>query len=118
MSKLLDEIKIDLNFIKGHTLQPQWFKVLKIFILLGVCVGYLRLFGLAKTVTFFGLFFFLMLVVHMVYRVKTNTWKKGWLDFRVVEENGVPRAKSIGKYYYTAGILGAILSFAISQMWF
>lgn len=32
MSKLLAEIKHDLNFIKSHTLQPRWFKVLKIFV--------------------------------------------------------------------------------------
>jgi hypothetical protein len=118
MSKLLEEIKVDLNFIKGHTLQPQWFKVLKVFILLAVCVGYYRWFGLIKTVAFFAIFFSLMLVVHLVYRVKTDTWQKSWLDFRVVEENGEIRAKSIGKYYYMAGISGAILSFAIGQMLF
>ena len=118
MSKLLDEIMVDLRFIKGHTLQPKWFKVLKVFVLLGVCVGYYRLFGLAKMVAFFAIFFFLMLLVHMTYRVKTHTWKQTWLDFVVVEENGEIKPKSIGKYYYTAGILGAILSFAISQILF
>lgn len=118
MSKLLDEIMVDLRFIKGHTLQPKWFKVLKVFILLGVCAGYYRLFGLAKTLAFFGLFFFLMLLVHMTYRVKTHTWKQSWLDFVVAEEDGEIRAKSIGKFYYSAGILGAILAFAISQMLF
>ena len=118
MSKLLDEIMVDLRFIRGHTLQPKWFKVLKVFVLLGVCVGYYLLFGLTKTVAFFVIFFFLMLLVHLLYRVKTNTWKKSWLDFVVVEENGEIRPKSIGKFYYSAGVLGAVLSFAISQMLF
>lgn len=115
MSKTLDEIKVDLSFIKGHTLQPQWFKVLKVLVLLGVCAGYYRLFGLAKTVAFFGIFFFLMLVVHMIYRVKTNTWQQSWLDFVVEEQNGEMRPTRIGKFYYSAGILGAILSLVISQ---
>lgn len=116
MSKLLDEIKIDLRFIKGHTLQPKWFKVLKVFVLLGLCVAYYRLSGLAKTVAFFALFFFLMLLVHLLYRVRTKTWKQSWLDFVVVEEEGQIRAKSIGKFYYSAVILSAILSFVISEI--
>lgn len=115
MAKLLEEIKVDLNFVKSHTLQPKCFKALKVFVLLGICVGYYRLFGSAKTVAFFVIFFFLMLLVHLVYRVKTKTWKKSWLDFVVVEENGDIRAKSIGKFYYSAVILGAILSLLISQ---
>ena len=118
MSRLLEEVKIDLNFIKGHTLQPQWFTVLKVFILLGVCVGYYLLFGLAKTVAFFGIFFFLMLLVHMIYRVKTNTWQQSWLDFVVEQHNGETKPTRIGKFYYSAGILGAILSFVISQALF
>lgn len=35
MSNLLDEIKLDLHFLKSHTLQPKWFKVLKVFYLTG-----------------------------------------------------------------------------------
>jgi hypothetical protein len=116
MSKLLHEIKVDLSFIKSHTLQPKWFKVLKVLILLGVCFGYYRLFGLAKTVAFFATFFFLMLLVHLVYRAKTNTWKQSWLDFVVVEENGEIKAKSIGKFYYAAVVLSALLALVLSQM--
>ena len=39
MSRLLEEIKTDLTFIRGHTLQPGWFKVLKVFILLAAIAG-------------------------------------------------------------------------------
>ena len=45
MNKLIDEIKYDLNFIKSHTLQPKWFKILKLFILLGFLGGNIFLFG-------------------------------------------------------------------------
>jgi hypothetical protein len=34
MARLFNEIKDDVSFIKSHTLQPKWYKVLKIFILL------------------------------------------------------------------------------------
>jgi len=54
MSKLIQAIKDDLSFIKSHTLQPQWYKILKVFILIGFLVGYHGLFGLWKTVIFFS----------------------------------------------------------------
>jgi Ca2+-dependent lipid-binding protein len=116
MAKLLEEIKVDLSFIQSHTLQPKWYKVLKVFILLGFLVGYTYLFGLTKTVIFFAVFFFLMLLVHLLYRAKTDKWKKSWLDFVVAEENGEIRGKSIGKFYYAAIVCSAILSLLISQL--
>ena len=30
MTNLLDEIKVDLAFVRSHTLQPKWYKALKI----------------------------------------------------------------------------------------
>lgn len=116
MAKLLDEIKYDMSFIKSHTLQPQWFKVAKIFILLGFLVGYICLFGWIKTALFFAVFIFLSSIVHLVYRVKTNKWKQSWLDFVIVEENGEMKTKRIGKFYYSAVILNVILSLIISQV--
>jgi hypothetical protein len=116
MAKLLDEIKYDMSFIKSHTLQPQWFKVAKIFILLGFLVGYTCLFGWMKTLLFFAVFFALSFIVHLVYRFKTNKWKRSWLDFVVVEENGEMKTKRIGKFYYSAVILNVILSLVISQV--
>ena len=32
---IIEEIKKDINFIKKHTLQPAWWKITKIFVLLG-----------------------------------------------------------------------------------
>ena len=117
MNKLITEIKYDLNFIQSHTLQPKWFKVLKIFILLGFLGGYYSLFGLMKTFLFFLTFIVLSMVVHIVYRVKTKRWKQSWLDFIVFEEDGETKYKRIGKFYYSAIILNAILSFILSQVW-
>lgn len=115
MAKLLDEIKHDLSFIRSHTLQPGWYKVLKVFILLGIMVGYVFLFGWLKTLLFFAVFFSWTLVVHLVYRGKTRRWTRSWLDFVVVEENGEIKAERIGVFYYSAIVLNAILAFLISQ---
>jgi len=115
MGKLGKEIKVDLNFLKSHTLQPKWFKTLKVFILLGFLLGFYFLFGLAKAILFFACFVSLCLVIHFTYRVKTKKYTQSWLDF-VVEENNGGKPKRIGKFYYPAVIISAILSFIISQV--
>ncbi len=116
MVKLLDELKYDLNFIKSHSLQPKWYKILKVSIIVGFLAGYYYLFGISKTVIFFVIFIFLSFLVHLLYRAKTNKWKRSWLDFVVVEENNEIKAKSIGKFYYSSIVLNTILSLVISQM--
>jgi hypothetical protein len=116
MTKLLDEIKYDLNFLKSHTLQPKWFKITKVFILIGFSAGYYFLFGLTATVLFLVTFISLMLVVHFTYRRKTNKFTTNWLDFIVIEEGGEQKKKRIGKYYYPAIIVNAIISFIVSQI--
>ncbi len=116
MARLLKEIKDDANFIKSHALQPRWYKKLKAFILLGFFIGHYYLFGVKKTIIFFTLFFLLSFLVHMLYRIKTDTWKSSWLDFVVVEENGEIKAKSIGKFYYAAIIINTFISFLVSQL--
>ena len=116
MTKLFNEIKDDLSFIKSHTLQPQWYMILKIFIVLGFLIGYYFVFGVPKTLLFFAVFISLSFLVHMIYRVKTNKWQQRWLDFVVTEDNGNIKAESIGKYYYLAILSNAILSMALSQV--
>ena len=118
MAKLLDEIKYDANFVKSHSLQPKWYKFLKVFIVVGFMAGYGYWFGWRRAVVFLVSFLCLSFLVHMIYRVETNRWKRSWLDFVVVEENGEIRAKSIGKFYYLAIVLNAMLSVAISQVLF
>ena len=34
MPKLIEAIISDLKFIRSHTLQPKWYKILKVFLLL------------------------------------------------------------------------------------
>jgi hypothetical protein len=116
MTRLLKEFKDDLNFIKSHSLQPQWYKVLKFFIIAGFLAGYYYLFGFIKAVVFFAVFLLLSLLVHFIYRVKTNKWKQSWLDFVVVESGDGIKAKSIGKFYYSAIALNTVFSVIISQM--
>jgi hypothetical protein len=116
MSKLMQEVKDDFNFIKSHTLQPQWYKVAKLFIILGFLVGYYLLFGFTPMVIFFIVFMLLSTLVHLIYRTKTKKFTQSWLDFIVVEEDNQAKAKSIGKYYYSAIVINAILSVMISQI--
>ena len=114
MKNLLDEISYDLNFVKGHTLQPAWFKALKIFILLAVLAGLVILFGWRRTAVFAAVFVLLMLIVHMVYRVNTHKFTRNWLDFIVVEETGKNRKPGIGLAYYTSIFLNGLIAFFLS----
>ena len=113
MGKIGEEIKYDLNFLRSHTLQPKWYKILKIFILLGFLLGFSFLFGLARTALFFACFVAFTLVIHFTYRIKTKKYTQNWLDFRL-EKDADGKPKRIGKYYYSAVILSAILSFLLS----
>jgi hypothetical protein len=117
VNKILNELKHDLSFIKSHTLQPKWFKVLKVFLLLGFLGGYVFLFGWGKTIVFAVAFFGLMTVVHFTYRAKTKRFSQSWLDFIVYEEDGEKKYKRIGKYYYGAIITSAVFALGISQLW-
>lgn len=116
MKKFMNEIKRDMKFIQSHTLQPEWFKILKVFIILGFLLVYFYLFGIHTTLIFFGIFIFLSFVVHMVYRVKTEKWTKSWLDFIVIIENNEKKANSIGFFYYLAVASNAIIAIIISQI--
>ena len=95
MARFLKGIQDDLSFIKSHTLQPQWYKAAKVFILAGFLAGYHSLFGFTKTVVGFAVFMFLMLLVHLVYRFKTEQFRKSWLHFVVVATDEGVKAKSI-----------------------
>jgi hypothetical protein len=118
VAKLVEEIKYDVNFIKTHSLQPKWYKALKVVVLVTFFAGFSYFFGLSSTLVFFVVFFFLSFLVHMVYRVKTNKFTQSWLDFVVVEKDNEIKAKSIGKYYYLAIAINFLISLAVSQMLF
>lgn len=116
MRKLIDEIKYDLRYLKSHTLQPKWFKILKVFILLAVLIGYYFLFGLTAAVFFFATFLSLMLIVHFTYRIKTNKFTTSWLDFVVIDGDESLKTKRIGKYYYSAITINTIIALIVSQV--
>jgi hypothetical protein len=116
MKKILDEVKYDIGYLGGHTLQPRWYKIVKGFILLGVLLGYYALFGGKATIIFLVIFLLLGLVLHLTYRVKTKRYTTSWLDFVVIEEGGELKTKRIGKYYYSAVIFNLIIAVVISQV--
>jgi hypothetical protein len=116
MKELLEEIKYDANFIKGHQLQPGWYKILKVLMILGFLIGYSILFGTARTLIFCGIFFSLSLLVHMIYRINTKRYTQSWLDFVVVEEGGENIPRKIGPYYYIAVVTNLAIAILISLL--
>jgi len=115
MSKLLKEIKYDVRYLKSHTHQPKWFKMLKVFLILGFLAGYCWLFGFIKSVIFLIVFVSLMLVVHFIYRGKTNKYTQSWLDFVIEETPDGIKGKSIGVFYYSSIVLNTIIAIICSQ---
>jgi len=116
MKRFLDEITYDINFLKGHKLQPAWYKVLKVFILLGVIAGFLGFFGWRRALVFVAVFFSLNLIVHLTYRVKTEKFTRNWADFNVVEDAGKNVRPGIGLLYYSWSLANAAAAFALSLL--
>lgn len=117
MKRILDEIKYDAEFIRGHTLQPQWYKILKIFIILGILGGYYALFGGWKTLLFCGIFLGSCFLVHMIYRIKTSKFTQSWLDFVIVDDDQGQRSyQPIGPHYYLAIGFNLFLAVILSQV--
>jgi Ca2+-dependent lipid-binding protein len=114
MKNLLDEFAYDANFLKGHKLQPAWFKVAKVFILLAVIAGFVFFFGWKRAAVFAVIFLFLMLIVHMVYRINTRKFTRNWLDFIVVEDPAKNLKQGIGLAYYASIQLNALIAFLLS----
>lgn len=117
MKKIFSEIQYDARFMRDHTLQPGWYKVLKVFLLIVILGGYYALFGRQKTLLFCGVFFGLSTLVHMLYRIKTKKYTRSWLDFVVIDEGqGQRYYQRIGKYYYAAVSFNFFLAVLISQV--
>jgi hypothetical protein len=117
MNSLLAAVKTDLSLVRSHTLQPEWYKRLKIFLLLGFLLGYGRAFGGRRALIFLGTFIGLSLGVHLVYRRQTHTWQRSWLDFRVTPPgaSGAGTPPRIGPHYYLAVAGNALLAVLVSQ---
>jgi hypothetical protein len=102
---ILEEINNDLKFIKNHTLQPRWWKIVKVFLLCGLIVTSYFLFGIIKTVIWLSTIVILSSIVHIIYRIKTNAFTKTWMDFKVKESNGKLVYERIGWLYYSLVIV-------------
>jgi hypothetical protein len=116
VGSLIRELLYDLRFVRGHRLQPGWYKVAKAVVLVAAVVGYLVLFGPVKTAVLAAVFLLLSLVVHLVYRAGTDRFTRSWLDFRVREENGRMVPVSIGRVYYSVVAANAAIAVASSQL--
>ena len=57
-----------------------------------------------------------MLIVHFTYRKKTNKYTTSWLDFVVIQDGDELKTQRIGKYYYSAVIVSAIIALIVSQV--
>lgn len=115
MKQFIDEIKYDAAFIKGHTLQPRWYKILKVFLIFGFLGGYSVIFGGVKTLVFCLFFFGLSIILHLVYRIKTQRFSRSWLDFRVEDKDGQLEYQRIGIYYYLSVAAIGVIAFTLSQ---
>jgi hypothetical protein len=102
---IIKEIKNDINFLKKHTLQPAWWKITKIFVLLGSLIIIFFIFGILKTIIWFSIVLILGVIIHFVYRIKTHTYTKSWMDFKVIEKEGKLTYGRIGFFYYTLVVI-------------
>jgi hypothetical protein len=98
---ILKEIKYDIKFVKNHTLQPRWWKIIKIFILCGMIVAVCLIFGIIKAIIWFSTVIILSSIVHIIYRSKTNAFTKTWMDFKIKEVDGKQVHGRIGWLYYS-----------------
>jgi len=102
---IITKISYDIKFIKNHTLQPRWWKIFKIFLLCGMITAVFFIFGTLKTFIWLSTVIILSLIVHIIYRIKTNAFTKTWMDFKVKESNGKLVYGRIGWLYYSIVIV-------------
>lgn len=107
---IIKEIQKDTLFIKNHTLQPSWFKIAKVFVLLGIVLVLFLILGFMKTIIWFLIFLLLGLIVHLIYRIKSHNYSKSWMDFEVKEVAGKLIYGRIGFLYYSLVIIMILLS--------
>ncbi len=107
---IIKEIKKDIDFLRKHTLQPVWWKIVKVFILFAAILTIWKIFGILEAIIWFSIIIILGLIVHFTYRIKTHTYKKSWLDFKVKEIDSTLTYERIGLLYYSLVILIFILA--------
>jgi len=44
--------------------------------------------GILKTMIWFSIILIIGATIHFIYRIKTHTYTKSWMDFKVIEKEG------------------------------
>jgi hypothetical protein len=99
------EIKKDIEFLIKHTLQPKWWKKAKVFLLLASLILIYFIFGIIKAIIWISVILVCATILHFTYRIKTDTYTKSWMDFKVKEIEGKQTYERIGLFYYSLVIL-------------
>ncbi len=94
-------VKKDAQFIGRHTLQPKCLKIAKVVFLVAVLITLYFLFGVKETAIWLAIVVLLSTIVHFTYRIKTRTYTKSWMDFKVDEIEGKLVYQRIGALYYS-----------------
>ncbi|MBN1776798.1 MAG: hypothetical protein JW811_01635 [Clostridiales bacterium] len=97
---LREFIRTDASFLKTHTTQPKWWKISKIFVLLGALIAVGFIFNVWKAAVWLGVIVVLTTAMHFMYRIKTHVYTKTWMDFKVWEVDGKLIYGRIGFMYY------------------
>jgi len=99
------EIKKDIEFLKNHTLQPTWWIKVKVFLLIASLLVLYSIFGIIKAIIWISVILVCVTFFHLTYRIKTDTYTKSWMDFKVKEKNGKQIYERIGLFYYSLVML-------------
>jgi hypothetical protein len=103
--KIGDKLKEDIEFLKGHTLQPKWWKTAKIFLLPACILSIYFTLGIVKAVIWIAIVIVLAIIVHFTYRIKTRFYTHSWMDFKTKEIDGIRTYGRIGFLYYSLVVL-------------
>jgi hypothetical protein len=63
------------------------------------------IFGILKTIIWFSIVLILGAIIHFIYRIKTHTYTKSWMDFKVIEKEGKLTYGRISFFYYTLVVI-------------
>jgi hypothetical protein len=103
--KIGDNLKEDIEFLKGHTLQPEWWKAAKIFLLLACLLSIYFTLGIVKAIIWIAIVIVSATMVHFTYRIKTRFYTRSWMDFKTKEIDGIRTYGRIGFLYYSLVLL-------------
>lgn len=92
-----DGIKTDLDFLKRHDLQPGWWKLGKVVVLVGIIVALVLTRGWRAALIWVATMLLCMGTVHFIYRAKTRKYTVAWADFRVDPND---KRRRFGTLYY------------------